>query len=110
MVREQLEEQGLRGFVAHEDIAPSTIWQNEILNALDTMDISIGFVTDDFHGGGWPDQEVGYAYQKRGVTRVFVKLGGSDPIGMVGREQALRTDWDRAGHDIIAHLKQAGVL
>ena len=39
MVREQLEEQGLRGFVAHEDIAPSTIWQNEILNALDTMDI-----------------------------------------------------------------------
>ena len=41
---------------------------------------------------------------------MFVKLAGSDPIGMVGREQALRTDWDRAGHDIIAHLKQAGVL
>ena len=37
LVREQLEDQGLRCFVAHEDIAPSTIWQNEILNALDTM-------------------------------------------------------------------------
>ena len=109
VVREQLEEQGLRCFVAHEDIAPSTIWQNEILNALDTMDIFVGFVTDDFHGGGWPDQEVGYAYQ-RGVPRVFVKLGGSDPIGIVGREQALRTDWDRVGQDIIEHLKQAGVL
>ena len=42
------------------------------------MDIFIGFVTDDFHGGGWPDQEVGYAYQ-RGVPRVFVKLGGAGP-------------------------------
>ena len=109
VVRDQLEDQGLRCFVAHEDIAPSTIWQNEILNALDTMGIFIGFVTDDFHGGGWPDQEVGYAYQ-RGVPRVFVKVEGVDPIGMVGREQALSTDWDNASHDIIAHLKQAGAL
>ena len=76
---------------------------------MDTMDIFIGFVTDDFHGGGWPDQEVGYAFQ-RGVPRVFVKLWGTDPMGMVGREQALRADWDSAGNDIIAHLKQAGVL
>ena len=63
-VREQLENQGLHCFLAHEDVTPSTIWQNEILNALDTMDIFIGFVTDDFHGGGWPDQEVGYAYRE----------------------------------------------
>ena len=108
-VREQLENHGLRCFLAHEDITPSAIWQNEILKALDPMDIFIGFVTDDFHRGGWPDQEVGYAYQK-GVPRVFVKLGEADPVGMVGREQALRTDWDHAGHDIVAHLKQMGAL
>ena len=41
---------------------------------------------------------------------MFVKLGEADPMGMVGMEQALRTDWDHAGNDIIAHLKQAGVL
>ena len=108
-VREQLENQGLCCFLAHEDVTPSMIWQNEILNALNTMDIFIGFVTEDFHGGGWPDQEVGYAYQ-RGVPRVFVKVEGVDPIGMVGREQALSTGWDSAGNDIIAHLKQAGAL
>ena len=108
-VREQLENQGLRCFLAHEDVTPSMIWQNEILNALNTMNIFIGFVTEDFHGGGWPDQEVGYAYQ-RGVPRVFVKVEGVDPIGMVGREQALMTYWDSAGHDITAHLKQAGAL
>ena len=108
-VREQLENQGMRCFLAHEDVTPSMIWQNEILNALNTMDIFIGFVTEDFHGGGWPDQEVGYAYQ-RGVPRVFVKVEGVDPTGMVGREQALSTDWGSAGHDIIAHLKEAGAL
>ena len=108
-VREHLESQGLSCFLAHEDVTPSTIWQNEILNALNTMDVFIGFITDDFHSGGWPDQEVGYAYM-RGVSRVFVKLGGVDPIGMVAREQALTTDWERASQEIVAHLKQADIL
>ena len=108
-MREQLEGQGLRCFLAHEDVIPSTIWQNEILNALNTMDVFIRFVTDDFHGGGWSDQEIGYAYQ-RGVPRVFVKLEGAGPIGMVAREQALTTSWERAGPETIVHLKQANVL
>lgn len=108
-VREQLEGQELRCFVAHEDVTPSTIWQNEILNALNTMDVFVGFVTDDFHAGGWPDQEVGYAFQ-RGVARVFVKVEGADPTGMVAREQALMTSWESAGQKIIAHLKREGVL
>ena len=108
-VRKQLEEHGLTCFVAHQDVTPSRVWQNEILIALNTMDVFVGFVTDDFHGGGWPDQEVGYAYQ-RGVPRVFVKLGGADPVGMVAREQALMTSWECAGPKIIAHLKQEGIL
>lgn len=108
-VREHLESQGLRCFVAHEDVNPSTIWQNEILNALNTMDVFVGFVTKDFHGGGWPDQEVGYACQ-RGVPRVLVKVEGTDPIGMVAREQALTTGWESAGQEIIAHLKREGII
>ena len=108
-VRDKLESQGLRCFVAHEDITPSTIWQNAILNALNTMDVFIGFVTDDFHGGGWPDQEIGYACQ-RGVPRVFVKLEGTDPAGMVAREQALTTSWENASQEIIAHLRRERIL
>jgi len=73
------------------------------------MDLFVGFVTDDFHRGGWPDQEVGYAYQ-RGVPRVFVKLGAIDPVGMAAREQALTTSWERAGREIVAHLKRADIL
>ena len=108
-VREQLERQNLSCFVAHEDVTPSTMWQDEILNALNTMDVFIGFVTEDFHGGGWPDQEVGYAYQRR-VPRVFVKLADSDPVGMVAGEQALTTSWELAGREIIANLKRTRVL
>ena len=109
VVREHIERQMLSCFVAHEDITANSVWQDEILNALKTMDIFIGFVTEDFHTGGWPDQEVGYAYY-RDVPRLFVKLEGSDPVGMVAREQALTTTWDRAGQDIIANLKLTGVL
>ncbi len=107
-VRETLEGRGFSCFLAHEDVTPTTIWQNEILNALDTMDIFIGFVTHDFHRGGWPDQEIGYAYH-RSVHRVFVKLEGADPVGMVGREQALASNWDRAGSDIVEYLKGEGI-
>ena len=108
-VREHLESQGVSCFLAHEDVTPSMMWQNEILNALNTMDIFIGFITDDFHSGGWPDQEVGYACM-RDVSRVFVKLEGVDPVGMVAREQALTTDWEQASQKLIAHLKRVGVL
>lgn len=108
-VRELLENQGISCFVAHQDVTPSTFWQDEILNALNTMDAFVGFVTNDFHGGGWPDQEVGYACQ-RGVPRVFLRVEGADPIGMVAREQALTADWETAGQEIIAHLKREGIV
>ena len=108
-VREQLERQRLSCFVAHQDVTPSKIWHDEILNALNTMDAFVGLVTDDFHDGGWTDHEVGYACH-RGVPRVFVKLERRDPVGMVAREQALTTTWERAGQEIIAHLRQIGVL
>ena len=103
-VKTQLEQQRLRCFLAHQDITASTIWSAQILKALNTMDIFIGFVTDDFQRGGWTDQEIGYAVQ-RGVPRVFVKLGDRDPVGMVAPEQALNADWDNASGRIIAHLR-----
>ena len=108
-VKAQLEERGLCCFLAHQDIVASTIWQEEILKALNTMDIFIGFLTDDFHGGGWTDQETGYAIH-RGVHKVFVKLDDLDPEGMVAREQALCADWGNAAEEIFANLRTTGKL
>ena len=108
-VKNQLEKLGICCFLAHKDIAPSTIWQDEIVNALNTMNIFIGFVTNDFHSGSWTNQEIGYAIQ-RDVCRVFVKLEKQDPEGMVAREQALNTEWSNAAKEIIDHLRAAGKL
>lgn len=109
-IAEYLDGQGLRCFVAHTHIETSRDWQREILNALNTMDVFIGFVTDDFHdGGGWPDQEVGYAWQRR-VPRVMVKLSEINPLGMAASEQALHATWENAGEKIIDHLKREGII
>ena len=104
-VKAELDQKGIRCFLAHQDISPTQIWRREILNALDTMDVFLAFVTDDFHGNIWPDQEVGYALH-RGVTRVFLKLGDKDPDAMIEGEQALRTDWDTAAQSLIDFLER----
>ena len=109
IIKTNLEQENIRCFVAHDDIAPGSQWQSEIIKALKTMDIFIGFVTDEFHEGSWTDQEIGYAY-KRDVSRVFVKLGNSDPKGFIAAEQALRTSWKNAPQAIIEHLKDENLL
>lgn len=108
-VKAGLEQLGLSCFLAHQDATPSLEWQEEISKALNTMDIFVGLVTDDFHRGGWIDQEVGRAVQRQ-VFRVFAKLGDQDPLGMVAREQALLTDWGSAADAIFGHLRRLGKL
>ena len=108
-VSDLLERAGYTCFVAHEDIHPGTKWHDEIIHTLDTMDVFVGFITEDFHAGGWPDQEVGYACQ-RGIPKVFLKLGPFDPRGMVSGEQALTVTWDDAGAKLMEHLRTEDVI
>ena len=104
-IKEQLEKEEISCFVAHDDIPPGSLWQDEIVKALSTMDIFIGFVTGEFHEGSWTDQEIGYAYN-RDVPRIFVKLKRENPQGFVSTEQALKTTWDEAPQKIIKHLSE----
>ncbi len=108
-VKVLLEHAGGACFVAHDDIEPGSIWHDEIIHALDTMQVFIGFITDDFHTGGWPDQEVGYAHQ-RGIPKVFLKLGQCDPRGAVAIEQALSANWNNAVAKLILHLRESGLM
>ena len=78
---------GIAAFLAHEDIAPTREWQEEILLALDTMDLMIPLLTPGFQESEWTGQEIGYALA-RGVPLVPVRLG-SDPYGFIGRYQAM---------------------
>ena len=106
-VKENLEKENFSCFVAHENAEPSLIWKNEIIKALDTMNIFVGIVTDNFHTGSWTDQEIGYAY-KRNTPRIFIKLDRSDPQGFVSSEQALtnKVEWGNVHIKMIEHIKK----
>ena len=97
-LKDKLKLYGISCFVAHEDIHPTKEWQNEIENALHTMDSFVALLTDGFHDSLWTDQEVGFAFG-RGVPIISVKLG-KDPYGFIGKFQALSCSWDKAPTEI----------
>ncbi len=85
---------GISAFVAHQDIQPTKAWQDEIENALTTMDAFVALLTEGFHESEWTDQEVGFALV-RGIPVVSVRLG-RDPYGFIGKFQALAASWETA--------------
>ncbi len=93
---------GVSCFVAHEDINPTTAWQDEIENALASMDGLVALMTANFHDSDWTDQEVGFAFA-RGVPIIAVRLG-KDPYGFIGKFQGLSSSWSTAAEDIIKIL------
>ncbi len=88
---DELEGYGISSFVAHESIEAGKQWQNEIMLGLKTMDVMLAFITDDFAGSVFCDQEVGFALG-RGIPVVSIKLEGADPPGFISNLQALGGD------------------
>lgn len=101
-LKERLKIFGISGFVAHEDIYPTKEWQDEIENALFSMDAFVALMTEEFHNSIWTDQEVGVAFG-RGVPIISVKLG-KDPYGFIGKFQALSCPWESAPKEIVKLL------
>lgn len=94
-LKDALTARGFACFVAHEDIAPTREWADEIPLALDTCDAVLAWLSEDFHASPWRDQEVGYAIARR-IPIVPVKLLPKlDPYGLMGRYQAVTAprDW-----------------
>jgi TIR domain len=90
---EALETLGISTFVAHDTIEATKEWRREILNGLETMEVMLVFLTDDFHESIFTNQEIGYALGRR-IPIVSLKLEGSDPSGFISHEQALRGSLD----------------
>lgn len=105
-LKSELQLRGLSAFVAHEDIAPSSNWQNEIELALSSMHALAAFLTPDFHSSNWTDQEVGFALGKS-VFVVPVRLG-ADPYGFISKVQGLSGSLDQP--DRIASLPSNTLL
>jgi hypothetical protein len=101
-LKEKLKLFGISGFVAHEDIRPNKEWQNEIENALFSMDAFGVLMTENFHDSDWTDQEVGFAFGQ-GVPVISIKLG-KDPYGFIGKFQAISCSWDTVAKEIVKIL------
>ena len=101
-LKASLNSYGISAFVAHEDIAPSEEWQEEIRKALHTMRAFVALLTDGFYNSEWTDQEIGYALC-RGVPIVAVRLG-VDPRGFIGKLQGLPGGWSATPSGIVKIL------
>lgn len=77
----------INGFVAHEDIHPTLVWQTEIERALHAMDAFIAIHTPGFSASVWTQQEIGFAVG-RGTNIISFKMG-EDPTGFISKQQAL---------------------
>jgi hypothetical protein len=86
-IKTGLEEQGIDGFVAHEDIEPTKEWENVIRLRLSTCHALCALLHPGFHASHWTNQEIGYALGRRILT-FSVRLG-QDPQGFLSRYQAI---------------------
>lgn len=86
-----LEDYGVSSFVAHDNIAPMEEWQEVIRKGMQSMEVLLAFITDDFFESVWTNQEIGFAIGK-GIPIIPVKLQRTDPQGFINGFQALRGD------------------
>lgn len=91
----ELEKYGISAFVAHDTIQPMKIWQEEIMKGLQTMEVMLTFITDDFADSCWTNQEIGFALG-RGIPIISLKLQDEDPSGFMSIKQAVRGDLENS--------------
>ena len=85
-LQESLLRYGISSFVAHNDIEPTSEWQNQIEIALSTCEALVALLHDGFHESKWTDQEIGFA-MGRSIPVCAVQFGEA-PYGFIGRFQA----------------------
>lgn len=87
---------GIDVFLAHEDIEPSTQWQEELIKELKACHIILPIITSDFYNSPWANQEVGFALA-RDIPIVPIHAGRI-PCGFIARYQALKYDESEANN------------
>lgn len=91
-IKESLEYFGFDVFLAHEDIKPSTEWQERILKELRTCDIFLAVLTEGFRNSEWTGQETGIAFASNKLI-IALKVN-IDPFGFISKFQALKFNRD----------------
>lgn len=96
-----LEAFGVSSFVAHDTIEPMTTWKDEILRGLETMEVMLALITDDFEQSYWTQQEIGFALGCE-IQIIPVMVGSKAPPGFIASTQGLRARLDDLSASAIA--------
>ncbi len=98
MIKSALSNLGISSFLAHEDISPSQDWQGEIINQLNTCNIFVPLINENFKESEWTSQEAGAAFiRAMHIVPVSVHLPNQpfiDPYGFISKFQALKLTID----------------
>lgn len=99
----------ISGWVAHNDIKPNKYWQKEILKGLNSMDLFIALITDDFNKSIWCQQEAGFA-MGRGVEIIRLKLDKADPLGFIADKQACIVQTGKTIDNIVNTIRESEII
>ncbi|RZK27091.1 MAG: toll/interleukin-1 receptor domain-containing protein [Flavobacterium sp.] len=94
-LKNTLEQYGISGFVAHEDIEPTLEWQKEIESGLFTMDALCAILIRGFNRSKWTDQEVGVALGRNVLILPIIR--GLNPYGFIGKYQGFKAQGKNVG-------------
>lgn len=87
-LKQSLANWGISAFIAHEDIAASREWRDEVEAGLDSMELLIAVVEPGFKESDWCAQEVGYALGRK--IDIIPLCSGMDPFGFFGKIQGIK--------------------
>lgn len=79
---------GFETFIAHDDIPPSAVWEEEILKAIEGADFFIPLISDEFKKSDFTDQETGIAVNLNKKI-IPIKLETLNPYGFINKYQAM---------------------
>lgn len=87
-VRDSLALDGIKLFVAHDDIEPEADWHFSIEDGLRRAHGAVVFLFPGFKASSWCDQEVGWLLG-RGIPIRTLMFNGEAPYGPLGRRQGV---------------------
>lgn len=88
---------GYTVFIAHDDIPGSSVWEEEIIRAIENSDIFIPLISEAFTRSPFTDQETGIAFWLKKKV-IPVKLDSTNPYGFISKYQALQYKLNPSGY------------
>lgn len=92
IVKEALDEIGVKSFLAHDDLAVSEEWQKRIIAELKQCKIFIPLLSEAFKASDWCGQETGFyvKHSKSSVLIIPLSIDKTNPYGFISHIQRHR--------------------